>query len=459
MEKSSQSLTGAALSVVFRDARGVFTLVLCLSVLLDGIAWAQFDPTGWGWFSTVKLSEGLPEGPAGIPLESAIIEKCRPDLGDLRLVTKDGTPVPFALTSSTPEEQAAEPFPATMYKVSSKPGKWTDVWVDKSGKIVTTGILIRTPSKDFVRKVEIRGADGPGESYVIRMNGLIADVGKPQAIKSLSVFHAENNFRYLHIRILDDDQSPIKVTGISCYPSTPKNPLRRSVSLRVLENRRDPSGRASILIGDLGEARFPLEELSIVSPLREFARSVTLYMNHSETEQSWEKVYEGVLFCLKRDESIAESLSIRVKPLPHRYVKLVTSGGEEDLLGPDKIELTASARFAIFDHVPGREYVLYYGNPQAQALPFTGDPTKFKLSSIADKGWKAVMGRPQTTPQPPKPPRSVQPTQESSSFFRTGLGIAMLLVGLLLLFVLMLKSRSASRRETRRASRLMNTRV
>lgn len=445
-------------SMVLRIEKQLFVVaLLVLCHFLGGTAVAQFDGTDWKWLRSVQLHQDVPEGPAAVPLESSVIEQCLPDLRDIRLVTDAGSPVPFSIVPGTTEEEVDDSVPANSYKILAKTGKWTDIWIDKSSKSLTRGVLIHTSSKDFVRKVEIRGSDSPPESYVIRLDGLIADTRAPLPIHCLAVFHPLNNFRYLHIRILDEDRPPIQVSGIYCYPEAPDSPLRRPMSVRIIENRRGASGHT--IVGDLGESRFPLTKIVLASPLKKFAKTMTLFVSSTALDGPWERVFEGVIFRLRKEESQTENLTIQVKPQPHRYFKLVASDGEDDPFVVESIEVVGTTTLLAFYHRPGTGYRLYYGNPKAEVIRLSAGLPKLELTPIADSAWKADISPPQKPPPPVRPPGYTPAHQASPSPFRKGIGIVMLLIGLLLLFTIMLRSRSTRRRNAAHAPRIMRTRL
>ncbi|MEJ2716126.1 MAG: hypothetical protein P8182_03165 [Deltaproteobacteria bacterium] len=169
---------------------------LILGILfLTGTAYAAFDSAGWRYFRQIRIPKDFDRGHVVVPLESAILEQCRPDMGDLRVISSGGEVVPMKLECPEPTT-ASRPFPAEVYRVARRPGKWTDAWIDKSGKIITRGILIQTSSEDFVRIVEIRGTDNGRDSYVIRMDGLIASRRGSSRTLVRNVFHcAASRFR------------------------------------------------------------------------------------------------------------------------------------------------------------------------------------------------------------------------------------------------------------------------
>ena len=143
---------------------------------------AGFDPTGWKLVRDVEVPERYANSLVGIALESDVLEHCRPDRGDLRIVSSDGAVVPITITPVTDGGDQAL-IPTRVYRVGRKAGKWTDIWVDKSAKVLTRGIAILTGSSEFIRPVEIRGADNSQQAYVIRVDGLIVDRKQPPPVQ------------------------------------------------------------------------------------------------------------------------------------------------------------------------------------------------------------------------------------------------------------------------------------
>ena len=82
----------------------------------------------------------------------------------------------------------------------------------------------RDPLEGFHPKVEIRGSDNVRDAYVIRMDGLIADVGGAIPLSSLKLTILSIISRHIYLRILDGDQPPLKIDSIQCCPPDPEAP-------------------------------------------------------------------------------------------------------------------------------------------------------------------------------------------------------------------------------------------
>ncbi|MDQ7784253.1 MAG: hypothetical protein RDU20_15315 [Desulfomonilaceae bacterium] len=401
----------------------------------------------------VQVPPTYREGPVAVCLEAAILEHCLPDGRDIRLVSSDGSTVPITITPPV-DGRDAEPIPVRVYRVARKAGKWTDIWVDKAAKVLTRGVQIRTRSSDFVRKVELRGADTSQEAYVIRVDGLIVDRNSPIPIRSHEVFHPLNNFQYLQIRIMDGDAPPLKVDGVYCYPPLPEGTSERPLSHRIIENRFDKASAATIVVADLGAERLPVCNISVRTSARNFVKAVRVSGAYTSHAVSWSGLGQGTIFRIIRDHASAENLEIRLDPSPIRYLKLEFTGGPPPDFTVDGVTAFGSVQLLVFQPTLGSSYQLYYGNPRAQAEVHAPGPTSFNIAQMVDTAREMEVGP--ARPNIPQPsPKPVEQKKEVAPFaLGKALGVIMLLVGLLLLFSVMLKARSLRRRRNRHSLRI-----
>lgn len=327
---------------------GAAILAVILAVLFAwGPVAAEFNSSGWKRFRNIQVPTDLAEGQAGIVLEPAIIDKCRPDAGDLRIVDSNGIPALVAITDPAADDEV-RPFPAQIFRVARTAGKWTEIAIDKTGKILTGGIVIGSRSKDFVRKVEIRGSDNVRDAYVIRMDGLIADLGGTIPLSSLKLIHPLNNFQYIYLRILDGDQPPLKIDSIQCCPPDPEAPLARHLDVRILENRPDAASGSTRIVADLGEKRLPLTHVAFTTPTKEFVKRIRVHGASSASPDTWTKICEGTVFRLRKEEALNESLKVRINHQSFRYILIELYGGRSPV-AVQKIEATGTVRLALFD--------------------------------------------------------------------------------------------------------------
>ncbi|MGO9567723.1 MAG: DUF3999 family protein [Desulfomonilaceae bacterium] len=437
---------------------GVGIIAIVLVVLLPwGSVFAEFSSRDWKRFRNIQVPADLADGPAGFVLESGVIDKCRPDVGDLRIVDSNGMPALVAITDPAADDEA-RPFPAQIFRVAKTAGKWTDIAIDKTGKILTSGLVIGTRSKNFIRKVEIRGSDNVRDAYVIRMDGLIADAGGAIPLSSLKLNHPLNNFQYIYLRILDGDQPPLKIDSIQCCPPDPETPLARSLDVRILENRQDEASGSTRIIADLGEKRLPLTHVAVSTPTKEFVKGIRIHGASSPSPDSWKEICEDTVFRLHKEDAVNEHLKVRMNPQSFRYI-LIELYGRRPSVAVEKIAATATMRLAIFEYRRGLDYKLFYDNPAAEAVKTGSAAVLSNLRRIVSASSDIRLGEEQqnVVVQAAKLEPQVE-TRTGPTFWRFA-GVAVLAVGLLLMFSLMLRARSLRKSVRGRNSRVISTRT
>ncbi len=424
------------------------SLVLLLAFLVleifffRSLAFSEFDSNGWNSFRSIKFPPHLPNGLVGMALYSNIIENCRPDLNDIRIVSSKGSLVPHAITEAVSSQDPAA-LPVRIVRVAIIPGKWTDIWIDKSAKNLTRGVNIRTSSKNFIRKVEVRGANNAGESYVIKMDGLVADFTSPMSVRSLNVFYGLNNFQYIHLRIFDEDDPPLKIDRVSCYPPISETALFRPLDVRIIENRPEPSGSPTVTVADLGEKRFPITSFAIASSSTEFVKRVKLSCASSPSPEMWHQIFEGTFFRIRKDTSFVERLEAHVTPQTYRYMKLELSG-----VGPpatlDRLEATGAIRLVVFEYSQTLTYHIYYDNPNAKAVGFDRTLYPQNFSQLANSSSDISLSPEQKNSAKGRTVAKQPITSSSLTLGRVVVG-GILLIVLVLFFSLMLRARSFRR--------------
>ena len=333
---------------------------------LAAAAWAEFDSRGWRYVRQISIPGDLPDGPVVVPLMSHIIEKCRPDLGDLRVVSTEGIAVSAAVGGTDPPRKN-NLLPAKIYRIAKRPGAWTDIWIDKGTKTLGSGVLIGTGSRDFVRKVEVRGSDNGKDLYVIRMDGLIIDRKEPIPLRSLDIEHPLNNFQYVVLRIHDDGEPPLKIESVSCYPPMPEHGLSHPLSVRMIENRVDAHRSATVIVAELRNNDHPLSDVAINTRTKDFVKNVVVHCS-SSASGPWNRVFEGAFFRATSGDVGKENLKVAFKPQACRFLMLELAGPSGPPVQVDGIEATSTIPFIAFDHSRGRSYRLYYGNESAALL-------------------------------------------------------------------------------------------
>ncbi len=279
-----------------RSALVIFSCLIIAQLISQGISGAQSK--GWNLYNHILIPGHIKPGYLAIPIESMILEKCRQDMRDIRIVDSKGEPVPIQVRrvglGSSPT-----PYPVRVFRVLREHDQWTDVWIDKTTKSLAECLIIKTPTNGFIRNVEIRGSDNARDAFIIRQDGLIAAFGAPVKLRSLDVRHPLNNFQYLHVRIHDGGEKPLKISGAACCPPKDKNqPIQsamRIVDINELKNKDIVS-----VIGDLGKSRHPVSHLEIDTSKERYLAQCKVFVSRSVTGAPWKHIHSGVVFRLEK---------------------------------------------------------------------------------------------------------------------------------------------------------------
>jgi len=438
--------------------QAIIALVLLLGAPPPNRAIADEDLSQWKRVRNIHAPDSAPAGPIAIPLDSTILMKCRKDLADVRVISSSGATIPVVVQDGSPPP-TPEPFPAKTFRMARRPGQWTDIWVDKSSKILTQGIMLQTSAKNFVRKVEVRGSDNSRESFVIRLDALIARLDKPIPLDALLIRHPLNNFQYLHIRILEDGKTPVEIGSVLCRPAVPESPRQRTFPVRVLQNRAVREENATVIVADLGEERFPVSRVEIETPDRDFVKRVSVGFSSSPSGNDWKEAFSGTFFRLTREHAAQETLHADFAPELSRYLRLKLFGAGCPRISVEQVKVESYVPAVAFLYQPGQEYSLVYDNPAAMARPPGEDLAKIDMAAALNIYPEPKIGLEQThiaqvKQQPPAPEVEDKPRFDMWQ----AAGAVMLLSGLILVFGLMLKSRSQGKERLARNARLMNSR-
>lgn len=391
-----------------------------------------------------------------MPLDCGVLNKCREDLADVRIVTSEGELPPIAVIPADPPVKSRD-VPTKVYRMQRRAGRWTEIWVDKSDKVLTEGVTIRTNARDFFRRVEIRGADNPSDLFVIRLDGLILDTTGPVPLRALRIDHPANNFQYLCLRILDDEP-PIHVESIRCSLPTPKPILSRPAAVRIVENRPGADGRSWVVLADLGENRYPVFRVTVATRETNFIKRAEVGFGNSPGRKDWRTVFKGAFYRVERGEARKQRLRAEFPPQTDRYMTLRLSGSPDRPVTVESFDALSRIPVVLFRREPGKSYALVYGNaasgPPAGPVLRPGRDVETILAASAGvrlgpEQKSVVRKKPAPTPSPAKPKTTIP---------WITVGIGMLTAGLLALVGFTLRARSRRRAQRRRASRIFDVR-
>jgi hypothetical protein len=274
----------------------------------------------------------------------------------------------------------------------------------------------------------------------------------------LDISHPVNNFQYLHVRILEGDAGQIKVDGISFVPQENEQSARTFVEPKIVEKKHDSAGGNSWIIMDLGDNGFPLSTLTVSSNEKQFSKIATVFSAGSPVGNAWSKIASGPIFRVRMEETTKEQLSLNIDPISTRYIKMEFTGGK-GVFYPEKVLAFDQRSLALFHHDPAKSYRILFGNssPDPAFVPEFVSENRSPISlpmAQTEKTERVV----KLTSQPDIPKKEAPQVQPIKQYKWLGyVGMALLFVGLLLLFMTMMRSRSMRKSEQEYVIRNMRT--
>jgi hypothetical protein len=256
-----------------------------------------------------------------------------------------------------------------------------------------------------------------------------------------------NNFQYLHVRILEGDTGQIKVDGISFVPQEIEQSVRTFVEPKIIEKKHDSAGNSWIIM-DLSETGFPVSTLNVSSNEKQFSKIATVFSAPSLVGNTWSKLASGPIFRVRMEETSKEQLSLNIDPVSTRYIKIEFTGGK-GVFYPEKVLAFDRRSLAIFHYDPTKSYKILFGNssPPPEVVPElineNRSPTSLPMGAT-EKTERVI----KPTSQPDISRKETPQIQPVKQYKWLGyIGMALLFVGLLLLFMTMMRSRSMKKSE------------
>ena len=345
--------------IPFFVAVGFFT-VGCFTV------WADFDQTRWEYRAPIESGSRTISDFGTLDIPRDLFSYLRSDLSDLRVINEEGE-VPYVMAIER-EVEAISAIPARMFNLSTLPGNSTSFMVDlgESG-IFHSLVTIRTPSENFRRMVEVEGSDDADSWRMLNSSGQIFDYSvrdiSPVFVEYLSVPYPEATFRYLRVKIYDQGEAPLKISGAE---------VRREVKLAAREISHTPSreisenakDRATEIVLDLSTRGIPHRTALIQTSSKNFSRAVAIF--ESDDKKEWRSLGHAYIFSIDTAKFRGERLEFSYPESNKRYLRLLILNRDDRPISVSGVTLTGVVRRILFNFDSTNKYYLYGGNPNAR---------------------------------------------------------------------------------------------
>lgn len=427
-------------------ASGIIAAAALFAVFVS----ADFDAARWEFRAKISGGESRPGAAAEtnfvvLDLPAELFSHLKPDLSDLRVVNPSGW-WPYVAAAER-ETETYTAVPARMFNLSSARGESTTFVVDVGANgVFHNSLTVSTPSENFRRIVEIHGSNDQNSWRMLNPRGQIYDYTvrdiKPVAVRDTRVSYPDSTFRYLLVKILDQGEAPLKITGVK---------IKRSVSISAreltftpgMETADNGKDKTTDIVLDLGDKGIPHRRGRITTSSANFSRAVAIY--DSDDKTNWRLLTHAYLYSISTSNFTGSNLDFAYPESTKKYLKLSILNKDDQPISAGNVTLFGVVRRILFSYDdPSKEYYLYLGNPAAKRPQYDIE----KISQYVDVASlnRVSVGAAEKNPYfvpiaPPKPPLS----ERSPYILPTVLGVVVAVLAFLLMkIVVKTKSQALS---------------
>ncbi len=407
------------------------TLVfLVLLMLVSSSAAADFSQRDWSYVKSIALPAELqPEGLVEIVPDREVFAGAESGLADLRIISGDNEEVPYKLEVSKAESERTS-FAVSLQDKGYIPGSHNIFTADLGREgILHNEIEIKTSSANFRRTATVESSND-GAAWMRIAEQTVYDFTVKErgfTTRDTRVRYTESTARYLRVKIADDGEGPLEITGATVFfvKETPAREIPWQAF--ILDISRDSSQRTTNVEVDLGTPGIPSYRLSIDVPDTNFYREVTL--ETSTDRRQWRTIMRRAeIYAFDTPKFVGRSLSITYPETTSRYLRLVIHDEDSPPLTVQGVNVWGLRQRLVFAAEPQQSYRLYYGNVRAKKPSY--DIEQVFPYLVTEKLPEVRLGPQTTNPDfvAKKPPVS----ERFPWLFPTVIAIAVIVVALLL---------------------------
>lgn len=346
--------------------------LLVLLVVAPAAQAASLDLGRWAYYRQIDTREH-PDDLVQVRLDDAVWAGSRSDLADLRIVDETGQEIPSQVDFQVAAVRQLNRWLGTMGKLSKGKADGsgsTSFELDLGGPRPANHFHISAAGRDFWKQVSLQGSsDGKTWTPVISA-AFIYDFYSLGGGRKTDFTFPGGTYRYLRVSILDLGTAPLAVEAAWATDDQATTAPLDPVPSLLIKPPRDPQVQGTVVIADLGVAAPPIQEITLETPDREFRRFVKV--EASSDGATWQPVGEGAIYRYDLPTRRAEGLSLSLRTVTDRYLRL-TMPSTEGALNITRIDGWAYPRYIQFRARAGHRYALYYGAFAATAPSYPAD--------------------------------------------------------------------------------------
>ena len=263
-------------------------------------------------------------------------------------------------------------FPVRIRDLGFVRGQFTSFIADIGQEgLLHNEIEVFTNSQNFQRDVTVEGSNDATTWTVLKEATRIFDFTLKErdfTARNTRVRYPESTARFLQVRIINDGEEPLNITGASVFSVTETQAEEASYPASIRKRTEDNTNRRSLIVFDLGSKGLPTNRLTIRTPHVNFYREVVLEGTGDIDAPSWSLIQRsGVLYSYDTLKFVGDQLTLSYPETTFRYLRLTIDNEDNPLLPVEGVDVFGVPRKLIFQAQPDASYKLFYGNTKARA--------------------------------------------------------------------------------------------
>lgn len=301
-----------------------------------------------------------------LPAPATVFDGCRRFPSDLRVLDEEGQQWPFYLWLPS-ERQTVETLPAQTLNtvVVESPERYLrqDLRILLSP---ATGqarehnqVTLRTPGRDFIRRVEVYGCEHQAEWGLLGA-GYLVDHSRDARAANDTILYPLSTLPLIQVRLFpsaSDATGSLSIDHLSAGLRLLQPGEMEPVPLREIPAPDEPQpGNSQVLVFDLDARNRPLERLTIQADDPEYARSVRV-SGRNEVSSPWQWFADGEIHRIGQ----AGQATVRIPGAACRFLKLEIFHHDDRPLTGVRVEAEAVPRYLVFEAGGRKDPALFFG--------------------------------------------------------------------------------------------------
>ncbi len=346
----------------------IFGAILTAACLASA-ARADFDPEAWRLSCDIKVPEGAAGANARFVVNNDMWDNAAgTDLRDLRIIRGETDDVGYVVYAPQEEPSTFVEHPARVFNIATRNTEASELTLDLGDNPpVTSRITIQTPAAEFGCAVTVEGSDDNRNWKTLRADAAIFAFGGEIRQRFTTVRIPDARMRYLRVVVsAPPNGKPIELSGATVSQETPagKPDLPLLADRRVVERTESQESGQTLMTLDLGAMRLPLQTVTLQTSQQNFSRKIRLEV--SDDNKQWAAAGTGVIFRMHTEKYQEEQLTVPFPETFGRYLRVWVANGDDPPLVLSQITVQGRPRYVFFPFEAGKQYRLFYGNPNAR---------------------------------------------------------------------------------------------